>query len=252
LLYRTYVSESSERGGVGTLPASPAGRGGEPRGDVRTFALAVLVCACGARVDGDFGAPDGRMTASGVDAPTGSDPADAPPTTGPVDASPDNACGVPANQGDVGTLAATGELRSQGSGDLYVTSLLAPTPASASDAQRDAIYVELWDDYGAFLGGHAAPGTFPITGDELSYATCGVCVFTLANVDANGAPQKFLLATSGTVTIEQVSDDAGDPLAFTTTNILFTEVDPDQFEPVGSDCPSPLAHARLTGTVEPL
>lgn len=199
--------------------------------------LLVVLAACGARVDspGQPDADDDRDARSTPDA--------APP-----DAVADNACGVAAAQGDIGTVAAVGSAESVGDG-LLLYRLGAPTPMTATEAAPDAIYIELWDDYGVFLGDRVQPGTYAITGEELEYATCGVCVFTLADV-ANGEATRTLLATGGTMIIHAVGNEPGDPIDVEIVDVTFREVDPDNgYDDVGSSCASPLDHGRLDGTI---
>ncbi len=65
----------------------------------------------------------------------------------------------------------------------------------------DELVLELYDNAGAFSGGVVAPGTYTITGDELNYATCGVCVRLFTEDVADDG----YLATGGTVTITELS-----------------------------------------------
>jgi len=213
--------------------------------------LSLALAACGARIDTDNpGSPDGRdFVPSGADADLGGSVPDAAPA-GPIDAAPDNACGVASTQGDLGTITAAGSVTSQGQQGLNIYSLIAATPDTAADPAPDAIYIELWDNYGAFLNGTARTGTFPISGDELSYQTCGVCVFTLADVDPNNGPTHLLLATGGSVTVNAVSTTLGGALSVQVQGVAFQEVDAQNFQPVpGSSCTSPVSNARLDGTV---
>jgi len=106
---------------------------------------------------------------------------------------PDNACGVPQTQGDLGALAAIGSAQTQGGTANLVYALVGGTPGTADAATPDAIYVELWDNYGVFAGRHASPGHLRDRRAELDYATCGVCVFTLADV-AMGQATRILEA----------------------------------------------------------
>jgi hypothetical protein len=212
---------------------------------VRIAGLTVLVMAgCGAHVDNP-----------GTDPPDGGDPRDrdaAPLAPDAMTTVVDNECGVAETQGDIGELAALGERRDQGQPGRFIYALYAPTPATAADDEPDVIYIELWDDYGVFLGDRARPGTYAITGDELAYDTCGVCVFTLADVDPQDGANRILLATGGSVTVIEVSPVPGTPLEIELDDVRFREVDPQDFTPVGgSDCDSPLAHGRLDGTTEP-
>jgi hypothetical protein len=225
-------------------------------GDSPRIVVAValaLAGGCGARIDadpGNGGAPDARELSPSDDVDARVTPDGAP--SGPADAAADNACGVPATQGDLGTLVAAAELREQGDNDNgeYIYSLAATTPASAAamDPQPDAIYVELWDNYGGFGDAPAAPGTYPIAGDELSYQTCGVCVFVLADVNDDGQANRILMAVSGTVTVLAVSPAAGSAVEVAIEDVTFTEVD-DNFEPLASGCTSPIARGELDGTL---
>jgi hypothetical protein len=207
---------------------------------VRIAGLLVVLAACGARVD----APD--QPDAGGDDVDGRPTPDATPV--PPDAVADNACGVAAAQGDIGVVAAVGSVESVGDNELLYK-LGAPTPATAMQAEPDVIYIELWDDYGVFLDDRVEPGTYEITGEELEYATCGVCVFTLADL-AGGQPTRTLLATGGTVIIHAVGAEQDDPLEVEVLGVTFREVDPDDgYDDVGSSCASPLDHGRLDGTI---
>lgn len=227
------------RAGGGTVLALPA------RVRVLGLGLVVVLAACGARVDGDgLDPPDG--TPSRPDAEPQPDPPDATTVV------PDNDCGVPESQGDLGTLVANGDARSQGGTTDFVFTLASYTPASADTPSPDAVYVELWDNYGVFAGRHATPGTYEITGEETSYATCGVCVFTLADLDGSGTASRILEATSGSITIYSVAPAMDAPLSIEVHDATFQEVSPQDYSPLASDCPSPLARARLDGSVATL
>jgi hypothetical protein len=210
--------------------------------------VAVLAAAggCAARAeladDDDGGGPDAGFVPDPPDAAPGPDATPA--------VAPDNACGVASTLGDLGTLAATAQIQAQGQTALRVYSLAAPTPATAQAAAPDVVYIELWDNYGVFANGAAQPGTYVIAGDELSYATCGVCVFALADFQPMANPLRILQATAGTVTVHAVGTAPGAPLAVEVQGVQFQEVDAAMFQPVpGTSCTSPLAHGRLDGLV---
>src|ERR1700710_1601817 len=85
------------------------------------------------------------------------------------------ACALPAMNPDTGSLTATAAQRcnvsgSQGAAHWY--RLAAALPAGA----MDFIQIELWDNTGPFVGTTVHTGTFPISGVDADYSTCGVCV----------------------------------------------------------------------------
>ena len=110
----------------------------------------------------------------------------------------------------------------------------------------DVVQVELWPERGAFRGGAVRPGTYPLTGDDLSYATCGVCVRALA--DKGMSSQREYFAIAGTVEVTAVSSTAGAPFVATIRDVSFAEVDSDHSE-VKSGCSLDLAAARISGSV---
>ena len=207
--------------------------------------LVVLLTACGARLEEGVAArPDAAVTRN----PDGAVPntPDAPPMIA------DNACGVASDQGDLGMLSGTAGSQTQSSTTAQRVSFVeAVSPLTAAQATPDVVHVELWDGYGAFTGTAAHAGTFTIAGDETDYDTCGVCVLMLADV-TNNTPTKLLLATSGTVTITAVGTATGQTTEATVTNASFVEISQqnNDWQPVvGSNCPSPIAHVELSGTL---
>jgi len=62
-------------------------------------------------------------------------------------------------------------------------------------------YVELYDGYGIFTDAPPAAGTYQITGEDVAYSTCGVCV---SLVIATETTDVVYMATEGSVTIESV------------------------------------------------
>ena len=196
-----------------------------------------LLAGCFARAGGDGDSPDAAGPLPIPDAA-----ADAAPIV------VDNACGVATDQGDVGTLAADARVRNQGSTSRKIYRLGAPTPRTENDPRPDVIFIELWENFGAFAGTTAHPGTFPIAGPELDYQTCGVCVFTLADVDDDNGATRILFATAGQVTVNAVGPAAGTAVSVEVESVVFQEVD-QEFQPVGSNCPSPLQHGQLDGVI---
>lgn len=74
-----------------------------------------------------------------------------------------------------------------------------------ADAQPDVLSVELYKGFGVFSVGELVPGTYPLTGAELNYGTCGVCVTLLTDFTGSGFADDGYLATAGSVTITSVS-----------------------------------------------
>jgi hypothetical protein len=165
----------------------------------------------------------------------------------------DNACGVVANPGDLGTLTGyAGAQLQQNSTTDRIRWVGSPTQATATTASPDEVYVEMWDKYGAFNGVAAHTGTFTLSGDDLDYDTCGLCVLVLANV-TNNNPTKWLFATAGTVNITAVGTNTGQQTAVTITNASFSEITYDQntgwSKVAGSTCTSPISHVDVRGTL---
>lgn len=174
-----------------------------------------------------------------------------------VDAAPvqvaDNTCGVASTHGDLGTVAGQARSAVQEGTSRRVGIVSAATPATAAQAAPDVIVVQLWDNYGPFAGGAARTGTFQLTGTELDYDTCGVCVLQLANV-ANNTPAKLLFATAGTVTVTSVGTTAGQTIQLSISNASFVEIVEDTINGgyrsvAGSTCTSPITNVVLSGTI---
>lgn len=92
-----------------------------------------------------------------------------------------------------------------------------------ADSPPDLIDIELFKGFGAFTTGEIRTGTFEITGEELTFATCGVCVFIGADYVDGVGPTSDYLATGGTVTITSVSPN----LTGTMSNMTFEHVTVD-------------------------
>jgi hypothetical protein len=212
------------------------------------FALLVVLVGCAARLGGGTTEESGlNPDAAVVKVPDAAQQLpDAPSGVA------DNSCGVASTQGNLGNLTGQAGVATQGTTTAKVYFVGASTSLTATQATPDVLQVELWDGYGVFAGGAARTGTFSITGDETDYDTCGVCVLTLANV-TNNTPTKMLFATSGTVTVTTIGTAAGQTTQVTVSNASFVEtvnVTDQGYQPVtGSNCPSPISNAGLSGTI---
>jgi hypothetical protein len=215
-----------------------------------TLVLVIFLAACGARIGGDDSVDDLRPDASLARQPDAAMQQQQPDAATPVVM--DNACGVAQTQGDLGTLTGfAGTQLQEGSTTNRIRWVGSETAATASQATPDIVMIELWDTYGAFNGAAARTGTFTLTGADLDYDTCGICVLMLANV-ANNTPSKTMLATSGTVTITSVGTTAGQMTQAKLTNASFVEiavVNNDTVSVAGSNCTSPISNVELRGTL---
>jgi hypothetical protein len=112
--------------------------------------------------------------------------------------------------------------------------------------ELDVVQVELWPDRGAFRGGAVKPGTYQLAGDDLDFATCGVCLRALAD---RGMPtQREYFAVAGTVEVTAVASTAGAPFVATVREASFAEVDADHSE-VDGGCSLDLAGAKIAGSL---
>lgn len=94
------------------------------------------------------------------------------------------------------------------------------------DQTPDIVQLELYKGFGPFAAGEIVPGTYQLTGAELQYSSCGVCVRVLTDLDTMGnASDSGYFATGGTVTITMAGDQmGGGTLEFTLSNITLEHV----------------------------
>ncbi len=161
-------------------------------------------------------------------------PGPAAPDAGPsADAPLPATCTAASELGDLGardgTPMATGAVGSR---------VVSVSMTVASDAAaRDALFVQLKGGRGAFASGDPVPGTYPITGADASYATCGTCVTLIGDIVAGQGPTQFYFATGGTVTITS----AAGRLTGSATNVTLQELDLNTSQLVAGGCTSHVA-----------
>lgn len=110
-------------------------------------------------------------------------------------------CTAVADLGDLGARDGTaGAMGAAGSREVNVSLTVAQDTAT-----RDVVYVQLKGGRGAFAGRDPAPGTYPISGADAAYGTCGVCVTLIGDLVMGQGPTQFYVATGGTVTITSVA-----------------------------------------------
>ena len=116
----------------------------------------------------------------------------------------------------------------------------------------DLLRIQLYAGYGAFANRAIVPGTYQITGAELDFATCGVCVMLATNVTANSYDDDYM-ATSGTVTITAAGTAVGGTLSGSLSNIQFHHVMIDDqtgaTTPAPDTCTSAMSSATFSGTL---
>jgi hypothetical protein len=151
------------------------------------------------------------------------------------------------DSGDAGDLSALQAQRcnvsgSMGSKNWYRLSATLPDATTI-------VQLELWPYLGAFKGGIVRTGTFEITGDELAFGTCGVCL--RAMVDKGLDTQREFFATGGSVEVTAVGPTEGVPFIATITNASFTEISTDRTL-LSDGCMADVARVKVTGAVMPM
>ncbi len=192
------------------------------------LALVAILSACTVGAGGDGGGEDDEEDVA----------PDAGTTTTPA------TCPLPETTGDTGGLTALKAQRCNVSGSMGTRQwyrLSASLPGSATDI----VQLELWDGQGAFAGRKVAIGTYPLTGAELSYATCGVCVRAVG--DKGATETKLYMATGGSVQVTAVGIN-GAPIAATLTDVTFSEVS-STMAAVAGGCGAAVAKVGISGTV---
>jgi hypothetical protein len=121
---------------------------------------------------------------------------DDPASDAPADAFDTAGCLIAGNYGDLGSKTGTTTL-----GPSTVTIVLDAGPP------RDSFFLKLVTGKGAFAGG-LATGTFALSGADLDFNNCGLCVNLLADI-GNMGPAKFYFATAGSVTLTSTTPPVG-------------------------------------------
>jgi hypothetical protein len=195
--------------------------------------LAAMALGCGGDDDDD----DTATADAAADAAASVDSAPGPDAV-------DDSCAIQTALGDLGELPATPAVLATGMNILYRAEL---------NTDVDKVALELYSGTATFGGGDPQPGTYPLTGDELQFQTCGVCVLLYANDMAGPGfpdPDKAYMATGGTV----VLDTVGATLAGSLSNVTFQEVTIDPgtavSTPVPGGCNAALDSATFDVTVD--
>lgn len=140
-----------------------------------------------------FACSDGGSEPANTDAGAQLDAGFAPVDAGPVPNPPH--CKVDSSLGTLSSFTLVGSYYGTDQDGAWLQGNF------AYNDDRDVVVLELYEGKGAFSGPPAV-GTYPLTGAELNYATCGVCVLLAADY-ADGGPSYF--ATGGSVTLSSVN-----------------------------------------------
>ena len=177
------------------------------------LALVFLSSACTAAAIGDDPADQDSPSTPDPDPAPDPDPdpgADPDPDPGEADACP------PSDLGTVDTLkGATAFIDRMDPDDPESPAVRLLSGLAGPD---DAVELGLWDGYGAFLASPAAPGDYPIGGDDADPDTCGICLELRRTA---GEVEHRLFATGGGLSLESVDGD----LTGSATTLRFEEVD---------------------------
>ncbi len=123
--------------------------------------------------------------------------------------------------------------------------------------QFDGLTIDILTGFAPF-GTQASPtpivaGTYPLTGDQAQYKTCGVCTRIISDIDpvAQKAGPTYL-ATGGTLEITQAGTALGQPFAIKLTNVTLEQVNIAAdltSTPAGTGCTTTIPTATFTGTL---
>lgn len=208
---------------------------------MKLTAVSPVLITLGLAACGSNGGVTPVIDAAGVDAPADLDAAVVP-------------CTISApNFGDKGALTATATFAANTTTPaLYKIAFQAPLEAASP---ADAFLFEIYTGYAPF-GTQDAPtpavaGTYPISGNQLQYADCSVCLTMVSNAQADGTYDDDFMATGGTVTINQVGNAVGGNLNVTFSNLTFEQVTFDQSTstPVGNGCVTAISNATFNGVM---
>lgn len=123
-----------------------------------------------------------------------------------------------------------------GSGDeatLHNIFFIAPLDA---DEPGDYLYIDLYEQYGAFEGGDIATGNFAIAGDDTRYSSCGACIMIGADVTADGDVDDWYVAGGGVLNLTSVTGRLTGSLQNVTLHRFITDADGNASDTPTYDC----------------
>lgn len=123
-------------------------------------------------------------------------------------------CQTAANHGHLGNVTMPAAV-----GDTETIEWILPLE---SGSPRDELDFQLYNGLSIFSTG-ITPGTYVLSGPDLDYSTCGLCVLIYENIDAQTNYRGVYMATGGTVTLTSVDGN----LAGSADHLTFEHVDID-------------------------
>jgi hypothetical protein len=203
-----------------------------------------FVMACGS--SGDDGGDDADLE------PIDAGVVDARPREDDADSGPEPPeCAVVPSYGDLGTPdVRRSEVIVRVNQNNFVEKMI--YQAIIND-DVDVVQIELFNGFTVFENG-LREGTFEITGEELDYATCGVCVRIFGDVGPLGDVRQVYMATGGTVTIRDLglsSIDGRFLSDLVDIELEHVTIHPETFEsiPVGDGCRSRITEMHTDSPV---
>jgi hypothetical protein len=96
----------------------------------------------------------------------------------------------------------------------------------AMNPDIDALRLLLYAGFGGFGSGDIKPGTYPLTGDDTAFSTCGLCVLVGTDVTMSGQADWYM-ATGGSITLTMAGGGSNTTLSGSLTNVSFAHVGKD-------------------------
>jgi hypothetical protein len=128
-----------------------------------------------------------------------------------------------------------------------------------ADAAPDSFEIDLYEGFGVWGSGSGiiTTGTFTLSGDDLSFQKCGLCIQIFTNIDADGAPVDLYFATGGTVTLTSVGTPTGSnvstgTLAGSLSNAMFADWDSGSADMAIGSCTSSITSLSFSGALVPV
>jgi hypothetical protein len=114
----------------------------------------------------------------------------------------------------------------------------------------DYLYIDLYELYGAFEAGDIVPGTYPLTGDDAAYSTCGACVMLGAQVDADGNVDDWYFARSGLLNLTSTTGRLTGSLQNVMLYRVKTDADGNPSDDATFDCETKIMNATFDTAIE--
>ena len=115
----------------------------------------------------------------------------------------------------------------------------------ALNADQDTLVIQLYQGFGGFGSGDVRTGTFPLTGADGVYSTCGACVFMATNVGSNSFAD-YYFATAGSLTLTSVTGTLSGSLSGVTLTHVGSDAQGNPSDTAVGDCTSTIASASFS------